>query len=112
MFRFPHSAKPFQIFTSHNLKKLKHTKSNKLGGDEIMKNKPKPDDRRDNVDKIEYNIGKTLQNIERANEMIDVTDDQNMKETLKEKNERRKDALKGMREEIRDEATDKKNGYK
>ncbi|WP_303859879.1 small acid-soluble spore protein Tlp [Alkalibaculum bacchi] len=77
-----------------------------------MKNKPKPDDRRDNVDKIEYNIGKTLQNIERANEMIDVTDDQNMKETLKEKNERRKDALKGMREEIRDEATDKKNGYK
>ena len=77
-----------------------------------MKNKPKPDDRRDNVDKIEYNIGKTLQNIERANEMIDVTDDQNMKQTLKEKNERRKDALKGMREEIRDEATDKKNGYK
>ncbi|RBP67334.1 small acid-soluble spore protein (thioredoxin-like protein) [Alkalibaculum bacchi] len=77
-----------------------------------MKNKPKPDDRRDNVDKIEYNIGKTLQNIERANEMIDVTDDQNMKQTLKEKNERRKEALKGMREEIRDEATDKKNGYK
>lgn len=91
---------------------MKHTKSNKVGGDKIMKNKPKPDDRRDNVDKIEYNIGKTLQNIERANEMIDVTDDQNMKETLKEKNERRKDALKGMREEIRDEATDKKNGYK
>jgi len=35
-----------------------------------------------------------------------------MKQTLKEKNERRKEALKGMREEIRDEATDKKNGYK
>lgn len=77
-----------------------------------MKNRPKPDDRRDNVDKIEYNIGKTLQNMERANEMIGVTDDQNMKQTLKEKNDRRREALKGMREEIRDEAIDKKNGYK
>ncbi len=106
------SANSFQIFTSHNLHLLKHTKNNKQKGDEDMKNKAKPDDRRDNVDKIEYNIGKTLQNIELANEMIDVTDDQKMKQTLEAKNERRKDALKGMREEIKDEATDKKNGYK
>ena len=30
----------------------------------------KPDDRRDNVDKIQYNIDKTIENCHRANEMI------------------------------------------
>ncbi len=33
------------------------------------------------------------------------------KKTLIEKNERRREALDGMREEIKDEARDKKNGY-
>ena len=74
-----------------------------------MKNKP--DDRRDNVDKIQYNITKTIQNCELADEMIAKTDDEKMKETLIEKNERRREALDGMREEIKDEASDKKNGY-
>ncbi len=75
-----------------------------------MKNKP--DDRRDNVDRIEKNIGYTIQNIEKAEEMIEITDNQNTKEDLMEKNKRREEALNGMREEIRDEAIDKRNGYK
>ncbi|MCW6076558.1 small acid-soluble spore protein Tlp [Clostridium sporogenes] len=74
-----------------------------------MKNKP--DDRRDNVDKIQYNITKTIQNCELADEMIAKTDDEKMKETLIEKNQRRREALDGMREEIKDEVRDKKNGY-
>ncbi|EPY2305407.1 small acid-soluble spore protein Tlp [Clostridium sporogenes] len=74
-----------------------------------MKNKP--DDRRDNVDKIQYNITKTIQNCELADEMIAKTDDEKMKETLIEKNQRRREALDGMKEEIKDEARDKKNGY-
>ncbi|ABS33157.1 small acid-soluble spore protein Tlp [Clostridium botulinum] len=74
-----------------------------------MKNKP--DDRRDNVDKIQYNITKTIQNCELADEMIAKTDDEKTKKTLIEKNERRREALDGMREEIKDEARDKKNGY-
>ncbi|EPY2274607.1 small acid-soluble spore protein Tlp [Clostridium sporogenes] len=74
-----------------------------------MKNKP--DDRRDNVDEIQYNITKTIQNCELADEMIAKTDDEKMKETLIEKNQRRREALDGMREEIKDEARDKKNGY-
>ncbi len=74
-----------------------------------MKNKP--DDRRDNVDKIQYNITKTIQNCELADEMIAKTDDEKMKETLIDKNQRRREALDGMREEIKDEARDKKNGY-
>lgn len=78
-----------------------------------MKNhpKPNPDDRRDNVDRIEYNIGKTIQNMELAEEMIETTDDEKMKQTLQEKNQRREEALRGMRQEIEEEAVDKQRGY-
>lgn len=70
--------------------------------------KPKPDDRSDNAEKIEFNIGKTIQNMELAEEMIHKTDDERMKRALQEKNKRREDALEGMREEIKDEAKYKK----
>lgn len=73
--------------------------------------KSKPDNREDNVDKIQYNIGKTIQNYELAEELIDKTDDEKTKKTMIEKNKRREEALNSMREEIKDEATDKKNGY-
>lgn len=72
----------------------------------------KPDDRRDNVDKIQYNIDKTIENCHHANKMIAKTSDEKMKETLEEKNERRREALKGMRSEIRDEAIYQKNRYR
>ena len=68
------------------------------------KNTPKPDDRADNARRIEKNIGYTIQNMEAADEMIAETSDEKMKKTLADKNERRRQALKGMREEIRDEA--------
>lgn len=74
--------------------------------------KNKPDDRRDNVERIQKNINMTIHNIELADEMIAKTNDEKMKKDLKEKNKRRIDALDGMREEIRDEAIDRKNGYK
>ncbi|WP_026885807.1 small acid-soluble spore protein Tlp [Clostridium beijerinckii] len=75
-----------------------------------MKNKP--DNRKDNVDRIQYNIDRTILNCELADEMIEKTDDPKMQQTLKEKNERREEALQGMRTEIRDEALDKEKGYK
>ncbi|CAH2213272.1 small acid-soluble spore protein Tlp [Tepidibacter aestuarii] len=70
------------------------------------------DDRRDNVDRIQYNIDKTIQNFRMAEEMIEKTSDDKMKKTLEAKNERREDALTGMRREIKEEAIDKQNGYK
>lgn len=73
--------------------------------------KPKPDDRRDNVERIEYNIGKTLENMELADEMIAKTDDEKLKKALQAKNERREEALRDMREEVRDEAIDRENNY-
>jgi small acid-soluble spore protein (thioredoxin-like protein) len=71
-------------------------------------NEPKPDDRSDNVDRIQFNINHTIRNMEAAEELIEKTDDKRMKDGLEEKNDRRRDALQGMREEIRDEAMDKK----
>lgn len=72
----------------------------------------KPDDRRDNVDRIQNNIDNTLENIHRADEMIEITDDEKTKKDLQEKNERRGVALSSMRSEIKDEAEDKRNGYR
>jgi small acid-soluble spore protein (thioredoxin-like protein) len=77
-----------------------------------MKHTHNPDDRRDNVEKIQRNINNTMHNSELAREMIAKSDDDKEKKTLQDKNDRRKAALTGMREEIKDEAIDKQNGYK
>ena len=72
----------------------------------------KPDDRRDNVEHIQENINHTIENMRKADEMIEETSDDKARENLKEKNSRREEALKGMRSEIRDEAIASENGYK
>ena len=72
-----------------------------------MKNKP--DDRRNNVERIQRNIDLTIYNMELADEMISKTSDEKLKKALTEKNERRRQALEGMRREIRDEANAQKN---
>ena len=70
----------------------------------IRRNKPNPDNREDNVERIQKNINMTIHNMEAADEMIAKTPDAKMKKTLEGKNERRRQALDGMRKEIRDEA--------
>jgi small acid-soluble spore protein (thioredoxin-like protein) len=86
---------------------LKHRAENNYNQEVFMK--PNPDNRDDNVERIQNNIDMTIDNIHRANEMIEKTSDQKMKQTLKDKNERRMDALDGMRHEIKDEANASKN---
>ena len=66
--------------------------------------KPNPDNRKDNVERIQKNIDMTIHNMELADEMIAKTDNQKTKEELSAKNERREDALEGLRKEIKDEA--------
>lgn len=73
--------------------------------------KHKPDDRSDNVDHIQFNINHTIKNMELAEEMIEKTSDPKTKAELKEKNEKRREALSSMRVEIQDEAWDKEHGY-
>lgn len=74
--------------------------------------KPKPDDRSNNVGRIQNNIDHTIQNYRSAKDMIEKTDDEKTKHALQEKNERRKTALNGMRSEIKDEADAQKNHLK
>ena len=70
----------------------------------MLKLKRNPDDRSDNVEKLQRNIDSTIENMRVAEETLNNTSDDKMREDLIEKNERRRDALKGLREEIKDEA--------
>jgi small acid-soluble spore protein (thioredoxin-like protein) len=71
-----------------------------------MKNNP--DDRRDNVKKIKNNIDGTIRNMEAAEETIADISNPKTRRDLEQKNERRRQALEGMRQEIRDEAQHQK----
>ena len=77
-----------------------------------VKNKAKPDDRRDNVEKIQANIDNTIQNYRETERMIAITDDEKSINDLKEKNKRRKQSLEGMKAEIQDEARARDQGYR
>lgn len=65
-------------------------------------NKPKPDDRSDNVEKLQNMIQDTLQNIDEAEETMEFSDGQE-KQQIIEKNKRRQEAIEGFRSEIKDE---------
>ena len=88
-------------------------KRNKPGG--MQKNpknmqQNKPDDRSDNVERIQRNINYTIQNMELADELMAKTSDSKSKQDLAAKNERRRQSLDSMRREIKDEA-DYKNRH-
>jgi len=51
-------------------------------------------------ERVKTKISKTMHNSEVANEIITKTKDVRLKEKLKEKNSRREDAVKKMKEEI------------
>ncbi len=75
-----------------------------------MSHKPKPDDRSDNVERIQKNIDFTIHNMELADDMIEKTSDDKLKDTLQDKNIRRRHALDAMRREIKDEAEAREKG--
>lgn len=69
----------------------------------------KPDDRSDNVERIQENIDNTMKNISLANEVIAKSDNSEEIKNMKQRNERRQEALDAMRCEIKDEARANKN---
>lgn len=71
--------------------------------------KPKPDDRSDNARKIRNNIDNTVENIELAEDMINSIDNQKTIHELQAKNEKRTEAVEGMRQELKD---DTRNQFK
>lgn len=77
-----------------------------------MKNKPNPDDRRDNVDKLQFAIDHTISNYRETKDVISSTEDEKLKSELERKNQRRENAIDSMRDEIRDEAIAKENDYR
>lgn len=64
--------------------------------------KPKPDDRSDNVEKLRDMVQDTIQNLEDAHGTMRYASGED-KEQIKAKNKRREEAIEGMREEIKDE---------
>lgn len=76
-----------------------------------MNMKPNPDDRSDNVERIQENIDNTVENIRQANDMIKITSNEQTRQDLIDKNERREDALSGLRHEIKEEADARERGY-
>ncbi len=72
--------------------------------------KPNPDDRSDNVEKLQDMVQNTIENIDKAEEtLVNASSDE--KEMLQQKNRRREAAIQSFKEEIQDEASDRENGY-
>lgn len=66
------------------------------------KRKPNPDDRSDNVDKMQEMIHDTLENIDEAEDRMEWASNHEQQQ-IKDKNKRRKEAIEGFRNEIKDE---------
>jgi len=69
-----------------------------------VRKRPKPDDRSDNVDRLQEQVVNTIENLEEARETLrndDLPEDQ--REMILAKNRRREEAIRAKREEIRDE---------
>ncbi|KHD86149.1 small acid-soluble spore protein Tlp [Heyndrickxia ginsengihumi] len=72
---------------------------------------PKPDDRSDNVEKLQNMVQNTIENVEKAEDSVEFANDDTQIQQIKEKNERRRESIKAMKSEIKDEAQAKENGY-
>jgi small acid-soluble spore protein (thioredoxin-like protein) len=67
-------------------------------------NQTNPDDRGDNVEKLQAMIQNTENNIEAAEESLALTDSEQQRQQIEEKNERRRESIDSFRSEIKDEA--------
>jgi len=67
----------------------------------------KPDDRSDNVDKLQDMIADTMENIRESRDYLKAHGDQmseEQKAEMQAKNQRREESIEGFRSEIKDEA--------
>ena len=69
--------------------------------------KPNPDDRSDNVEKLQSMVQSTIENIEEAEASLEFSSGEQRKQ-IEEKNERRRESIAAFREEIKDEANARK----
>lgn len=74
----------------------------------------KPDDRSDNVEKLENMIGHTMENMDDARDYLKAHSEElseEQKRQIKEKNKRREESIEGFRNEIEDEASDRRQNF-
>ncbi|MCM3584439.1 small acid-soluble spore protein Tlp [Mesobacillus maritimus] len=71
-------------------------------------NKPNPDDRSDNVEKLQSMIHHTIENMEEAEKAMEFSSAED-RANIEAKNERRRHSIDGFRSEIRDEANARNN---
>lgn len=74
----------------------------------------KPDDRSDNVEKLENMIGHTMENMDDARDYLKAHSEElseEQKRQIKEKNRRREESIEGFRNEIEDEASDRRQNF-
>jgi small acid-soluble spore protein (thioredoxin-like protein) len=65
--------------------------------------KPNPDDRSDNVQKLQEMVQNTIGNMEKAEATAELSTDEE-RANIEAKNERRRESIEAMRSEIKDEA--------
>ncbi|MDF2946093.1 MAG: small acid-soluble spore protein Tlp [Bacillales bacterium] len=68
-----------------------------------MNNKPNPDDRSDNVEKIQEIIVNTIDNYHKAEESLKFGSEKDIKD-VREKNKRREESINSLRSEVKEEA--------
>lgn len=68
----------------------------------MSKRKVNPDDRSDNAEKLQEMIHDTLDNVNEAEDRMEWASNHEQQK-IKEKNKRRKEAIEGFRDEIKDE---------
>lgn len=69
------------------------------------RHQPKPDDRSDNVEKLQEAVQNTIENIEASHDTLEMEGmSEEERRKILEKNKRREESIDGMRAEIKDEA--------
>ncbi|MBO2537115.1 MULTISPECIES: small acid-soluble spore protein Tlp [Rummeliibacillus] len=72
---------------------------------------PKPDDRSNNVERLQQMVENTRENIEEAEISKEFADPEQAQQ-IKEKNKRRKQSIDALIEEVKDETAARKKGYR
>jgi len=76
----------------------------------LAKNRPKPDDRSDNVEKLQEMVQNTIKNMEEAEAAMEFAGEEERRR-IAAKNQRRRESIEAMRQEIRDEYRARERGY-
>ena len=74
-------------------------------------NRPNHDDRTDNVEKLQSMVQNTIENIEESQDTLQFASPQD-REQVEAKNHRREESIQALRDEIRDEAQAREDGYR